>query len=167
MGLHCRDRRSTAVRSRSRSDNAPRCHSLRSRRFATPTVHVLHNVGQSTLYLKTSLRSGKIPDRPEAGPYSCISLGRRGDRRNNSRITMGPCPLVGENGDPHDCRGRRPRRPTFSITLDAHSLPENLLALRKNSGPSGGRSLLLHPSIRRTPPLPRGNIRTHFLINHT
>ena len=35
----CRDRRSTAVRSHLRSDNAPRCHSLRSRRFATSTVH--------------------------------------------------------------------------------------------------------------------------------
>ena len=45
VGLHCRDRRSTAVRSRSRSDNAPRCHSLRSRRFATPAARVLHYIG--------------------------------------------------------------------------------------------------------------------------
>ena len=40
------------------------------------------------------------------------------------------------------CRDRRPRRSTFSNTLDSNSLPENLLALRKYSGPSGGRSLL-------------------------
>ena len=34
-----RGRRSTAVRSRSRSDNRAGCHSLRSRRFATPATH--------------------------------------------------------------------------------------------------------------------------------
>ena len=34
----CRDRRSTAVRSRSGSDTTPWCHSRPSRRFATSTV---------------------------------------------------------------------------------------------------------------------------------
>ena len=50
--------RSTAVRSRSRSDNAPRCHSLRSRRFATSTARfALLFFGASKAPPPTDLRS--------------------------------------------------------------------------------------------------------------
>ena len=42
--VFCRDRRSTAVRSRSCSDTTPWCHSLHSRRFATPTVRLIAQI---------------------------------------------------------------------------------------------------------------------------
>ena len=53
--LFCRDRRSTAARSRSCSDSPPDCHSLHSRRFATPTVR------------KQTLIANKIPHRKTDG----------------------------------------------------------------------------------------------------